>query len=171
MPEPVSKTLRRRLLSGTSWQVGLALLGRLFTFLLNVLQGRYLGVAGYGQLSLVQNTLQFLTIFAGAATGSTCTKYLSELRVSHPARAQPILAFSIGVGAVGSLAAGGLLALFAGPIAVPFLHEPSMAPLLLLSSSALIAICISGTWGGVLFGFQLFRTEAIIRFVQAFAWF
>jgi len=171
MPEPVPKTLRRRLLSGTSWQVGLALLGRLFTFLLNVLQGRYLGVAGYGQLSLVQNTLQFLTLFAGAATGSTCTKYLSELRVSHPARAQRILAFSIGVVAVGSLAAGGLLALFAGPIAVHFLHQPSMAPLLRLSSIALIAICISGTWGGVLFGFQLFRTEAIIRFVQAFAWF
>src|ERR1700729_4246176 len=109
---PIPKALRQRLLTGTSWQLGLALAGRLFTFLLSVLQGRYLGVAGYGQLSLVQNTLQFLTLFAGAATGSTCTKYLSELRVSHPARAQRILAFSIGVVAVGSLAAGGLLALF-----------------------------------------------------------
>jgi O-antigen/teichoic acid export membrane protein len=171
MPEPVPKTLRRRLLSGTSWQVGLALAGRLFTFLLNVLQGRYLGVAGYGQLSLVQNTLQFLTLFAGAAAGSTCTKYLSELRATQPARVQRILAFSIGIVVVGSLAAGGLLALWASPIAVHFLHQPSMAPLLRLSSIALIAICISGTWGGVLFGFQLFRTEAIIRFVQAFAWF
>jgi hypothetical protein len=46
-----------------------------------------------------------------------------------------------------------------------------MTPLLRLSSFALIAICIGGTWGGVLFGFQMFRTEAIIRFVQAFAWF
>lgn len=167
----VTKTLRQRLLSGTSWQVGLALAGRLFTFLLNVLQGRILGVEGYGQLSLVQNTLQFLTLFAGAATGSTSMKYLSELRASQPARVQRILAFSIGVVVLGSLAIGALLALWASPIAVHILHQPSMTPLLRLSSFALIAICISGTWGGVLFGFQMFRLESIIRFVQAFAWF
>jgi len=167
----VPRTLRQRLLSGTSWQVGLALAGRLFTFLLNVLQGRILGVAGYGQLSLVQNTLQFLTLFAGAATGSTCTKYLSEFRTSQPARVKRILAFSIGVVIVGSLAAGGLLAVWASPIAVHILHQPSMTPLLRLSSFALVAICISGTWGGVLLGFQMFRLESIIRFVQAFAWF
>jgi len=168
---PVPKTLRQRLLSGTSWQVGLALAGRLFTFLLNVLQGRYLGVAGYGQLSLVQNTLQFLSLFAGAATGSTCTKYLSEFRASQPVRVRRILAFSIGIVVLGSLAAGGLLALWASPIAVHILHQPTMAPLLRLSSFALIAICISGTWGGVLLGFQMFRAESIIRFIQAFAWF
>jgi O-antigen/teichoic acid export membrane protein len=171
MSIPVPRTLRQRLLSGTTWQVGLALAGRVFTFLLNVLQGRYLGVAGYGQLSLVQNTLQFLTLFAGAAAGSTCMKYLSEFRSSHPARVQRILAFSIGIVVVGSLVAGGLLALWASPIAVHILHQPTMAPLLRLSSFALIAICIGGTWGGVLFGFQMFRAESIIRFVQAFAWF
>jgi O-antigen/teichoic acid export membrane protein len=169
--EPVPKTLRQRLLSGTIWQLGLALAGRFFSFLLNVLQGRYLGVAGYGQLSLVQNTLQFLALFAGAATGSTCVKYLSELRATQPGRVQRILAFSIGIVVLGSLAAGGLLALCASPIAIHILHQPSMTPLLRLSSFALIAICIGGTWGGVLFGFQMFRTEAIIRFVQAFAWF
>jgi len=175
MSEPIAgsvpKTLRQRLLSGTTWQLGLALAGRFFSFLLNVLQGRYLGVAGYGQLSLVQNTLQFLALFAGAATGSTCVKYLSELRASQPARVQRILAFSIGIVVLGSLAAGGLLALWASPIAVHILHQPSMTPLLRLSSFALIAICIGGTWGGVLFGFQMFREEAIIRFIQAFAWF
>ena len=169
--EPVPKTLRQRLLSGTIWQLGLALAGRFFSFLLNVLQGRYLGVAGYGQLSLVQNTLQFLALFAGAATGSTCVKYLSELRATQPARVQRILAFSIGIVVLGSLAAGGLLALCASPIATHILHQPSMTPLLRLSSFALIAICIGGTWGGVLFGFQMFRTEAIIRFLQAVAWF
>jgi O-antigen/teichoic acid export membrane protein len=169
--ETAPRTLRQRLLSGTVWQLGLALAGRSFSFLLNVLQGRYLGVAGYGQLSLVQNTLQFLALFAGAATGSTCVKYLSELRVSHPARVQRILAFSVGIVVLGSLAAGGLLALWASPIAVHVLHQPTMTPLLRLSSFALIAICIGGTWSGVLFGFQMFRTEAIIRFVQAFAWF
>ena len=169
--KPIPKTLRQRLLTGTSWQLGLALSGRLFTFLLSVLQGRYLGVAGYGQLALVQNTLQFLTLFAGAATGSTCTKYLSEFRTSEPARVQRILAFSIGVVVLGSLAAGALLALCASPIAVHILHQPSMTPLLQLSSFALVAICISGTWGGVIFGFQMFRAESIIRFVQTFAWF
>jgi O-antigen/teichoic acid export membrane protein len=169
--EPVPKTIRQRLLTGTSWQLGLALTGRLFTFLLSVLQGRYLGVAGYGQLALVQNTLQFLTLFAGAATGSTCTKYLSELRASQPARVQRILAFSLAVVVLGSLVAGGLLALAASPIAVHILHQPSMTPLLRLSSFALVAIGISGTWGGVLFGFQMYRTESIIRFVQTFAWF
>jgi len=168
---PVPKTLRQRLLSGTSWQVGLALAGRFFTLLLNVLQGRYLGVAGYGQLSLVQNTLQFLSLFAGAAAGSTSMKYLSEFRASQPARVQRILAFSIGVVVLGSLAAGGLLVLWASPIAGHILHQPTMAPLLRLSSFALIAICISGTWGGVLLGFQMFRAESIIRFIQAFAWF
>jgi O-antigen/teichoic acid export membrane protein len=169
--EPVPRTLRQRLLSGTVWQLGLALAGRFFSFLLNVLQGRYLGVAGYGQLSLVQNTLQFLALFAGAATGGTCTKYLSELRATQPARIQRILAFSIGIVVLGSLVAGGLLALWASPIAVHILHQPTMTPLLRLSSIALVAICIGGTWSGVLFGFQMFRTEAIIRFVQAFAWF
>jgi O-antigen/teichoic acid export membrane protein len=167
----VPKSLRQRLLSGTFWQLGLALAGRFFSFLLNVLQGRYLGVAGYGQLSLVQNTLQFLALFAGAATGGTCIKYLSELRATQPARVQRILAFSIGIVVVGSFVAGGLLALCASPIAVHVLHQPTMTPLLRLSSIALIAICIGGTWSGVLFGFQMFRTEAIIRFVQAFAWF
>jgi O-antigen/teichoic acid export membrane protein len=165
----VPKSLRQRLLSGTFWQLGLALAGRFFSFLLNVLQGRYLGVAGYGQLSLVQNTLQFLALFAGAATGGTCVKYLSELRATQPARVQRILAFSIGIVVLGSLAAGGLLALWASPIAIHILHQSSMTPLLRLSSFALIAICIGGTWSGVLFGFQMFRTEAIIRFVQAFA--
>jgi O-antigen/teichoic acid export membrane protein len=169
--EPVPRTLRQRLLSGTFWQLGLALAGRFFSFLLNVLQGRYLGVAGYGQLSLVQNTLQFLALFAGAATGGTCVKYLSELRATEPARVQRILAFSVGIVVFGSVAAGGLLALWAAPIAVHILHQPDMTPLLRLSSFALIAICIGGTWSGVLFGFQMFRTEAIIRFVQAFAWF
>ncbi|HEY2463782.1 MAG TPA: oligosaccharide flippase family protein [Steroidobacteraceae bacterium] len=171
MAEPVPKTLRQRLLTGTAWQLGLTLAGRFFTFLLNVLQGRYLGVAGYGQLSLVQNTLQFLALFAGAATGSTCIKYLSELRASQPARVQRILAFSIGIVVLGSVVAGGFLALWASPIAVHILHQPSMTPLLRLSSVALVAICIGGTWGGVLFGFQMFRAEAIIRFVQAIAWF
>jgi O-antigen/teichoic acid export membrane protein len=171
MAQPVSKTLRQRLLSGTSWQVGLALAGRLFTFLLNVLQGRYLGVAGYGQLALVQNTLQFLTLFAAAATGSTCMKYLSELRTSQPARVQRILAFSIIIVVLGSLAAGGLLAVWASAIAVHILHQPAMTPLLRLSSFALIAICIGGTWSGVLFGFQMYRTESIIRLVQSVAWF
>ncbi len=147
------------------------MVGRLFTFLLNVLQGRYLGVAGYGQLSLVQNTLQFLTLFAGAATGSTCMKFLSELRTKDPARIQRILAFSIGVVVVGSVVAGGLLSLWASAVAVHILHQPAMTPLLRLSSFALVAICISGTWGGVLFGLQLFRTESIIRFAQAIAWF
>ncbi len=169
--ESPAKSVRKRLLSGASWQLGLTLSGRVFTFFLNILQGRYLGVVGYGQLSLIQTTLQFLSLFVGAAAGNTCTKYLSELRNTQPLRVRRILAFAIGNVTLGSMLGSVLFGFFAAPIATRILHQPEMEPLLRLSSFALMAVCVGGAWTGVLFGFHLFRIEAIARFIQTIVWF
>lgn len=121
---------------------------------------RALGQERFGALGIVTGTVAAFQGFAGVGLAATATKYIAEYRHSDPARTGRILALSETVGIASGVILGGLLLLFAPEIASRALADPGVAPMLRISSIAVLFGAMNGAQGGAIVGFQAFRTMA-----------
>jgi len=160
----------KRIVHGISWQLLTAPMSRLFAFLVNILQARLLGKAGYGELGMALSTLTFFSLFATASAGNTCTKFIAELRVTDKARAERICGVSLQAMLILAFVGAVLCYLLAPYIAVVVLRNPALTALLRLCAISLILQTLEGALSGILFGFQSFRAPSIANALQVAAW-
>ena len=67
----------KRILNGIVMGVGGAVVSKFLLTLFNILLARVLTVEAYWAYSLINNTVQTFTVFAGAGIGVTLTRYIA----------------------------------------------------------------------------------------------
>jgi O-antigen/teichoic acid export membrane protein len=119
-----------------------------------------IGKEQYGQVGIIQNTVDMFSIVASLGLSFTATKYVAEFRNTQPERAGRIIALTSGT----SWITGGLITLviiaIAPWLAATTLHEPSMTSMLQVGAFLLFF----GTWNsaqvGSLSGLEAFKARA-----------
>ncbi len=154
-------SLRARFARASAW----SLAGQLIAYALGVvssaLVGRALGVDGYGELGMIQSTVQMFGLFAGMGLGVTNTKHVAELRDSDPGRAGRIMGLSLLVSVTTGVVVMTAVVVLAPLLASGTLTNASLTLPLRIASSLLLLEAVIGTLSGALAGFEAFRAIAV----------
>lgn len=158
-----------RLAQGTFWSLLGALGSRGLGIFAAIMVARLLGKEGFGELGIIQSTVEMFGVFAGFGMGLTATKYVAEFRTANPVKAGRIMALS-GLVALfsGLLMALGLIIL-APWLALKTLAAPQLSGMLQISSGMLFLSAVTGAQTGALAGFESFKALAKINLVTGLA--
>ncbi len=154
-------SLRARFARGSAWSLG----GQIASYLVGVvsaaLVGRALGVAGFGELGMIQSTVGMFGLLAGMGLGVTNTKFVAELRSSHPQRAGRIMGLSLLVAIISGASVCGLVIGLSPVLAGRTLGDPTLTLPLQIASALLLFESVIGALSGALAGFEAFREIAL----------
>jgi len=157
----------QRLAVGTFWSLAGYILTRLLGLASTVLTIRILGKELYGQIGMVQSTVDMFSIFAGLGLSFTANKHVAEFRRTDPGRAGRVIAMS----SVLSWLSGGLVtvlvAVFAPWLAEKTLHSTQITNLLHLGSLLLLFGTVNAAQTGALSGFEAFKNRAYVNTISA----
>jgi len=166
IPPRIRTSAYARLYHGTLWSLAGTVAAQGSVVLASVLIARLLGKEQFGALAIVQNTAGVLGIFAGIGFGTTCTKYVAQLRTTDPERAGRIVGLSTAV----TILLAGLFAavlLMAAPwLASNTLAAPKLAGELRVASLLLFFTALSGAQSGTLAGLEAFKNLAALNLVR-----
>jgi len=84
-------SLRARIIRGSFWSFVGSSISYGTAFGASLLCAQMLGKSGFGELSMVRNTISTIGIFAGLGLGLTATKYIAEHREKNPERTTRII--------------------------------------------------------------------------------
>jgi len=159
-----TQSLTERFVQGTFWTLAGNVGLRLATFLSMVICARILGKVVFGELGVIQRTIEFVVVFSSFGVGLTTTKYVAELREQDPLRAGRIISLTYMVAWV----SGGLMALaciMAAPwLAAETINAPHLSPELQLAGLVLLISSVYRLQNGILAGLQAFKAIARINF-------
>ena len=155
-----------RLARGTFWSLIAGCLSRSLALLASIIIARLLGKETFGELGILQSTLEMFGSLAAFGMGLTSTKYVAECRKSDPDKAGRIIAMS----SVAAWLSGGLgtciLIYLSSWLASNALAAPQLASLLRISSISLLFGAVNGAQVGGLAGFEAFKQMAQINLVS-----
>lgn len=165
---PLSDWLRgspvgSRFASGAFWSVIAAVIPRGIMLVATMVVARLLGKTVYGELGMIQSTVNMLGAFAGFGLGLTATKHVAEFRKTDPTRAGRILGLSGWIAVFsGGLMAGSLLA-FAPWLADHAINAPHLGRPLRIGAIILFISALNGAQVGALSGFEAFKKIAFVN--------
>lgn len=168
LPEPIAARLDRtpvvrRLVRGAFWTLTGSLAMRALSIPVSILLARYMGPSHYGELGIINSSIDLFMIFAGFGLGLTANKHTAEYRTKDPDRAGRILALStataIATGAVFAI----VLYVLAPWLAIHSLAAPQLSRSLRIGSLLLFLSAINGAQSGALYGFEAFKASAQIQ--------
>ena len=155
-----------RLARGTFWSLMAGCVSRVLALVASIVIARMLGKETFGQLGILQSTLEMFGTFAAFGTGLTSTKYIAECRKSDPDKAGRIMAMS----SVVAWVTGGLCTIIliysSSWMASRALAAPQLASLLQISAISLLFGAVNGAQIGGLAGFEAFKQVAQINLVS-----
>jgi O-antigen/teichoic acid export membrane protein len=127
---------------------------------------RILGAAAFGELGMVQSTVNVFLAYAGLRLGTTATRYVAKSKVADPDRAARVLRLSLF--ASGALTAAVATAFF---VAAPYLantvlQRPGLVWALRLGSVLLFLYVLAEIRAHALAGFESFRAIAHVSFLR-----
>ena len=163
-------SLRLRLTTATFWSLIGAIVTQGLAIGSSVIIARILGQSGFGELGIINSTINMFGVFAAAGLGITATKYVAEFRTKDPHHAGLIL----GLSRLSAVVVGGSvsIALFiTAPIVGRMLNAPQLTDDLRLASGLLLLNALMVTQIGALAGFENFKSIArlsLLRGVVAF---
>lgn len=161
----LASPIGHRLARGTFWSLMAGCVSRSLALVASIIIARMLGKETFGQLGILQSTLDMFGTFAAFGTGLTSTKYVAECRKSDPDKAGRILAMS----SVVAWFTGGLctiILIYSSPwLAGRALAAPQLASLLQICSISLLFGAVNGAQIGGLAGFEAFKQLAKINLV------
>jgi O-antigen/teichoic acid export membrane protein len=150
--------LLARLLRGVVWSTIGSSVGQGASLLTLMVLARTLGKDSYGQFALVQSTAVALATFATLGLGVSATKYVSEYRVSDPAKAGRIL----GLSSLFAIASGVIFSCALLLAAPQLIHADTLVADLRFTAIATFFGALNGYQAGALAGLEAFRRLARI---------
>lgn len=172
--------LRRRFVSGVSWNVLGTVLAQGSVFATNLLIANQLGLQSFGEFSLLQNTALTLSAIAQVGTGATVSRYVAQYRATDPARAGRILGFCTLFTLLTGLTVSFLLFVLSGQLSTGTLNAPQLSGGLKIMAAYLLFSVMAGYQTGALTGLEAYpriaklgAMHAIIHIAVAFigVWF
>ncbi|MHC1765347.1 MAG: oligosaccharide flippase family protein [Verrucomicrobiia bacterium] len=158
-----------RIARGTFWSLAGTVISRALGLAASVVVARLLGKHAFGELGMIQSTVELFSTLAGMGMGLTATKHVAESRVQDPARSGRILALSRAMAwGGGALMTIGLIAC-APWLAGRTLAAPHLTGMIQLAAPLLLLGAINGVQIGALNGFEAFQAVARINLVSGLA--
>ena len=162
--EKISRTpLGERLATGAFWTLVGSIAARVLTVPISVALARLMGPTHYGELGVMQSSIEFFGTFAGFGLSLTATKHIAELRSKNPERAGRILALSTATAALTGAVVGVLLFVLAPWLAAHTLAAPQLTGPLRIGALLLFFAAITSAQSGALFGFEAFKVSAHLQ--------
>jgi len=160
-------SVRARFMSGAFWSLFGAVGSRAPTLIGSIVAARVLGITGFGELGIVQNTVLLFGTFAGLGLGLTATKYIAEYRANDPDRAGRHIGLSIITTLLAGLAMALPFVLLSPWLATNMLTAPNLTRDLQVAAGILFFSALNGTQNGILAGFEAFKMVARVNIVRA----
>src|SRR5579883_204473 len=136
--------LGRRLAHGAFWTLLGTVASRVLAIPVSVILARWMGPSHYGELGVINNSVDLFIVFAGFGLGLTATKHVAELRATDPERAGRILALSnVTAGFTATITA--IVLYVAAPyLAAHTLNAPQLTGSLRIGAIILLLAAING---------------------------
>lgn len=143
--------------------VGGAVFAKGITLLINIIIARIINEEEYGIYSLINNTIQTFTLFAGAGIGVTLTREIALYRENNKELAgiliKTLSAFNILMSAIISI----IIFIFSNEISSLLSNEVNISYYLKITSFSVFFTSVSLIWQSILQGFEKFKSIAIIQ--------
>jgi O-antigen/teichoic acid export membrane protein len=152
-----------RLARGVFWSGVGAVVSRLFALGAAIVAARVLGKVAFGELGMIQSTVQLFGTFATFGVGLAATRYVAEFRKTDPERAGHVIALSYQLALSSGCAVGLLMVVGATLVADQFLAAPHLAKLVALSALVLIFQVLDQAQIGALSGLEAFRRRSTLQ--------
>lgn len=154
--------IAKRLVRGISWNLAAALLGRGLGLLSTIAAARLLGKAGYGELGIIQSTVNTIGVIAGSSLGVTATKFLAQYKETDKDRAGSLMALCWATALFTGVLFTSLAFILAPWLSSTVLKAPHLAPYLRGGSFIILFSALTGGQRGMLVGFEEFKILAIL---------
>lgn len=161
----LGSNLGARVARGSLWNLLAGGVSRSLALVGSIIIARILGKETFGELGILQSTLEMFGSFAAFGMGLTSIKYVAECRKSDPDKAGRILAMSSLVACISGGIGTVLLIGFSPLLATKALAAPHLSPLLQISAFSLLFGAINGAQIGGLVGFEAFKQIAQINLI------
>lgn len=155
--------LGSRISRGAFWSLVGAALSRSLGLLAAIASARLIGKAGFGELGVIQNTVNTFQVFAGFGLGVTATKYVAQLRYNNPIRTGRILRLSALTALITGVLVSCALFLCAPLLATTALAAPHLAAALRIGAGLLFFAALNGAQLGALAGLEKFKIIARVN--------
>lgn len=158
----------KRILNGIVMGVGGAVVSKVLLTIFNVLLARILTVEAYGAYSLINNTVQTFTVFAGAGIGVTLTRYIALYREKDIKQTGILLGTLMVINIIISLIISIFVFIFADKIAVLLKSEIEINNLLKITAGTIFFTAVVAILQGALQGFESYKNIATIQVIANF---
>lgn len=156
-------SVKRRVLLGYSWTVVTAVGAKLIAVMASYYIARVVGQIAFGELGILQNTINTLGVFAGFGIGVAATKFIAQYRVSEKEKASRILTLNLIISIIASAIMALLVLAFSEKIAQLIANE-GLNNYLKIGALTLFFASINGALSGILAGLERFRLISILAF-------
>lgn len=148
--------------------VGGAVVSKVLLTIFNILLARILTVEAYGAYSLINNTVQTFTVFAGAGIGVTLTRYIALYREKDIKQTGILLGTLMVINIIISLIISIFVFIFADKIAVLLKSEIEINNLLRITAGTIFFTAVVAILQGALQGFESYKNIATIQVIANF---
>jgi O-antigen/teichoic acid export membrane protein len=155
--------LTGRVIRGSFWAVAGSLIFKGFFLVSSIVLARILGRSQYGELGIIQSTINMFASFAGFGLGVTSTKYVAEMRDVNPEKTGNFIASSNIVSALIGFCFTAFFIILSPIIAERLIDAPDLADEMRLGSLMLFFSAINGAQSGAMAGFENFKDIAKIN--------
>jgi len=132
----------------------------------NIVCGRLLGSAEFGQLGVVMATTNLFTSLFASGLSMTATRYVAGYRDSDPNRAGRVIGLSTVTSLMVGSAVGLLICLMAPWMSRNVLNAVGLSTPLMLGAAAMFFAAVNGSQTGALSGFEAFDRIALGNLIR-----
>lgn len=159
-----TKNFYTKVLKKASWNAISTIFSRGFLLISMLFAARILGKEDFGIVGIIQSSIALFESIAAFGMGVTAAKHISEFRISYPDKVTRIVALTNIVAIVTGVFFSLLLYFSSRWIAVAYLENPILEEYLKIASMILGLTTYSSIQIGILIGFQMFKSMAVINF-------
>lgn len=163
--------IAERIVRGSLWSLGGALLSRGLGLIASVLVARWLGNQVFGEVCLIQNTVSTMGSVSALGLGITATKHIAACRRTDPARAGRMIMLVQVLSLVSSACVAGVLLMGSAAVVTHWLAAPQLDSAFKIGLLSLVPATLNGVQLAVLGGFEAFRTIARVNWWSGVATF
>ncbi len=158
--------LLRRFIVGAFWSVIASVAARALPILSALFVAGLLGSEAYGQLGVVQNTLNLFVVLSGLGLGLTATRFVAANRTSNPALAGLYARLALRITIVAGLGLAGVTFVAAPVVAREAFGQSALSLPLQLAAPVVIFAAINSAQVGILSGLEAWRPLALAGVAQ-----
>ena len=162
----VNSEMRRRFFNAILFGIGGAIISKAFLMIFNMIVSRLLGETQYGIYSLINNTVQTFTVFAGAGIGVTLTRYVALYRDKDKEMTGIIIKTLTLFNSVLSIIIGVLVFIFAKDISNLINESTDITLYIKITSVTIFFTSVALILQSALQGFEEYKKIAIAQMIS-----